>query len=356
MKNKKIKKNKVKDKTKDISNRLRQQIISGVFNPGSRLPSQAALIKDFSASNVTIQNVMKSLAKQGYIYTRGNSGTFVSENPPFLRRIALLSPQDEPHEASFFHCFIKRGKEVSKQLGCELELFAGYEGWKGFEDYQRLMEQMESGTLAGIIFAANPYVLKGTPLLEYPDIPRVAFMEGDNLSNIDSVWVDYRQLINRSLDYFRKQGRKRIGIICPQVNLESYFDFSVFDAKGIEFFPYLIQGVALTSPFWAENVVRLMMALPKKTRPDCLLIADDNLVWHATKALREMNLKVPEDIAVVGHANFPDPLDSALPIPRMGFDLDECLRHCINTILARRKGETAKKRHILPALFDSEMI
>ncbi len=345
-----------RDKTKKICNRLRQQIISGDFKPGARLPSQATLIKDFSASNVTIQNVMKALAKQGYVDARGNCGTFVSEKPPFLRRIALLSPQEERHEASFFRCFIKRGKEISKELGCELELFSGYEGWKGFEDYHRLVDQMKSGDLAGIIFAANPYILNGTPLVEYPDIPRVAFMEGGNFRNIDSVWVDYRQLIDKALDYFLELGRKRIGIICPQVNLEHYFDFSVFDTKGIKFFPHLIQAVALSTPFWAENVVRLMMTLPKKDRPDALLIADDNLVWHATKVLKEMNIKVPDDIAIIGHANFPEPLDSALPIRRMGFDLDECIRHCINTILARRKGEPVKKRYILPALFDSEMI
>ena len=343
------------DKTTEICNRLRQQMMSGIFPPESRLPSQTALIKEFSASNITIQNVMKILGKQGYVDARGPCGTFVAETPPFLKRIALLSPQDEVEERSFFHCFINRGKKIATELGYDLEVFAGYEGWKKFEDYHRLVEQMESGLLAGIIFAANPYLLEKTPLMEYPDIPRVAFMEGRSYSNIDTVWVDYRQLIDKVLDYFCAIGRRRFAMICPQVDPEGYFGISTLERRGIEFSRHLIQGVGLACPSWADNVVRLMMALPEKERPDCLMIADDNLVWHTTSAFKDLEIKIPEDIAVVGHANFPLASDSALPIRRIGFNIDDCLRHCMNTIIARRQGEGVKNRYVLSPLFEDEM-
>jgi GntR family transcriptional regulator len=61
-----------------IAERIRYQIVSGVYPPESQLPSEAALTKDFSASRVTIRQALAQLEETGFIYKKQGLGTFVS--------------------------------------------------------------------------------------------------------------------------------------------------------------------------------------------------------------------------------------------------------------------------------------
>ncbi|MGD9924034.1 MAG: GntR family transcriptional regulator [Pseudorhodoplanes sp.] len=67
-----------------IVERLREKISSGLHDPGSLLPSEAALTKEFGVSRVTIRQALSELEQRGLIYRQQGRGTFVSE--PHLRQ------------------------------------------------------------------------------------------------------------------------------------------------------------------------------------------------------------------------------------------------------------------------------
>ncbi len=58
---------------------LRQQILAGMFHPGEKLPSEAALVETFSVSPMTVRRAINLLAAQNIIYTAHGRGTFVKE-------------------------------------------------------------------------------------------------------------------------------------------------------------------------------------------------------------------------------------------------------------------------------------
>lgn len=62
-----------------ISERLRQQIISGEYSPGAKLPSESQLIEEFQASRITIRRAIANLLRQGLVVTYQGKGTFVTE-------------------------------------------------------------------------------------------------------------------------------------------------------------------------------------------------------------------------------------------------------------------------------------
>jgi GntR family transcriptional regulator len=75
-----------------IADRLRDQISSGKYGPGERLPSEPDLIGEYQASRNTVRLAIALLTNQGLVVTRQGLGTFVQQpTRPFT---ALLSRVD----------------------------------------------------------------------------------------------------------------------------------------------------------------------------------------------------------------------------------------------------------------------
>jgi len=93
----------------------------------------------------------------------------------------------------------------------------------------------------------------------------------------------------------------------------------------------------------ARSVVHLLCSLPSRQRPDCLLIADDNLVAHVTAGLLDAGIQVPAQLRVAAHANFPHPTHASVPLLRYGPDIEAILRSATAEIdrLASAPGDFA---------------
>ncbi len=64
-----------------ISDQVREQILSGELQPGERLPSIRELAEQLTTSVITVRRAYADLEAEGYIYTRAGQGTFVSHRP-----------------------------------------------------------------------------------------------------------------------------------------------------------------------------------------------------------------------------------------------------------------------------------
>lgn len=62
-----------------ISEKLRQQILEGEFQPGTQLPSEHQLIEQFQVSRITIRRAISNLNQQGLVISRRGRGVFVKE-------------------------------------------------------------------------------------------------------------------------------------------------------------------------------------------------------------------------------------------------------------------------------------
>ena len=62
-----------------IAAALREDIVQGLFAPGSRLPNESALAERFGVNRHTLRQAMQGLAREGFVQVRHGSGTFVRE-------------------------------------------------------------------------------------------------------------------------------------------------------------------------------------------------------------------------------------------------------------------------------------
>jgi DNA-binding LacI/PurR family transcriptional regulator len=97
-----------------------------------------------------------------------------------------------------------------------------------------------------------------------------------------------------------------------------------------------------------------MQARPQD-RPDGLIVADDNMVEHATAGLVAAGAKVGEELDVVAHCNFPWAGPTVLPLKRLGYDARTVLQTCIELIDRQRRGESVPAVTRIEAKFEEEV-
>ncbi|PZM14401.1 PLP-dependent aminotransferase family protein [Rhizobium tubonense] len=78
---------------RQIYDRFRVAIESGVLKPGDRIPSARALTKELGLARGTIETAYSLLAAEGYIHARGQAGTIVT--PGLKPRLTLATPKPE---------------------------------------------------------------------------------------------------------------------------------------------------------------------------------------------------------------------------------------------------------------------
>ena len=342
-------------KQEQIGVELRRRVVEGSLPPGSRLPTRRELEEEFDASLHTVQKALDQLMRDGFVVARGSQGTFVSANPPHLSHYGVVFPR-YPGEAAFPRAWTALANEamaMERERPGRFPIYYGMDGHSDTEDYQRLVRDVQAHRLAGLIFATKPFLLAGTPVVDEPNVPRVAIM-GPTDNAFPCVCQDVQSFIDRALGHLASRGRRRLAVLANTPNVVERFAAAAA-ARQMEHPPYWMQLASLHEPAFSRNCIHLLMRDGQRERPDALVIADDNMLEHATAGLVAAGVRVPEDVEVVAHCNFPWPTSSVLPVKRLGFDSRQVLRRCIESIDRQRGGEAMPGPMYVPAVFEDEL-
>ncbi|MBA3936359.1 MAG: GntR family transcriptional regulator, partial [Planctomycetes bacterium] len=156
---------------------VRHLIVSGSIKPGDRLPTRADLERRFQVSPVTMQRALDRLVADGFVTVAGNIGTFAAEFPPHLHRYALVFPErrDGARWSPFWRLLAAEAEARSRDLPVGIALYTGVEPGCDDAEVARLTDDLAAQRLSGVVFACDPWPLKGSPILDQPGVPRVAF-------------------------------------------------------------------------------------------------------------------------------------------------------------------------------------
>lgn len=314
-----------------IERELRRRICDGVYPPGSRLPLRRELLGEFGASPLTLQRAMDRLTEQGFIKPRGTQGTFVAERLPNRGAIALIFPSEQERSGNwnrFWSSILRAAEGWDGGDGISFRPYFLSDQHLDVPEHRRLCADLADGGLHGILSVASPHYLIGSPILE-ADCPRVCIGSGGQASaeRYRSTWIDMADggVHEAVLRRLRGEGRQRIGFLthpsgpaCPWLPL--------LKELGMATRPEWWLGIPPSAAACAQPVARLLCSWPGAQRPDALMITDDNLVPFATAGVLDAGLRLPQDISVAAHANFPSPTHAAFPCLRFGVDVIAVLR------------------------------
>jgi len=342
-----------------IVEELRAQIVAGQLSPGCRLPTRLELERHYSAGATTVQSALEKLVQDGFIVSRGRQGTFVVENPPHLTRYAMVFYSSAPEFAHnrFNWALNNEVRRLRHEQDVKMAEYYGVDGHEDSEDYQRLVREVRAHRIAGLIFPSDVFLLKGTPLLEEPTVPRVAIMGTRDYAPFPVVSLDMESFFIQALDELRAQGRTKVAFLNPagrsaakewRVNVQR-----LLQERGMETRPYWWQCVWREEADAARESAHLLMRCDE--RPDALIISDDNLLEFATAGLVASGARVPQEVSVISHCNFPYPTPSALPVQRLGFDSHRIMGECVKLVDGQRQGNEVPTVTKIEAVFEDNL-
>ena len=287
-----------------LLDQLRRSIKTGNVKPGHVIASEHKLARDTGLSRVSIRRAVQELVDEGLAERRAGKGVFVRELSTATRIVEALVPNLEINRCVQI---VRGAKQFGLQRGVLLRVSDAHGSVD--TDLERLRQLPGKSADGALILSLHrpglAEILHEFNRQVYPFVlvdERIAGISGisilsDNYQGGYTVGQELVRLGHRSVgfigDLSTHTARDRLDGLRDAVN----------DA-GIAFDRSLVCDVdttlvdAAAERKAARQATLLLMDRPK--RPTALFYAFDTMAAEGYKALRDLALKIPKDVSVVG--------------------------------------------------------
>lgn len=292
-----------------IMNDIRRKIQSGELQPQDPLPTQIDLAKLYNTSEITSRRALAELVKEGYIYRVRGKGSFVKGNECEQRADRVIRTVYFVHNAMeieqlnnrFWTELLEGAKEVCDESGVDFYLWnSGTENSLPDDPFGAYM----------ILTAWSSFGLKelegwrneGRPILTvhfyYPHL-NIPYVIADNLTG---GYLATQHLLSL--------GHRRTGIILTgksQLELNQEFSLRLhgyrlaLEQHDIPFDPELVavvDGKRESAEMGYQGFRQLYQVAEP---PTAVFATSDYKAIGAMQAGRDMGLKIPGDVSIVGY-------------------------------------------------------
>ena len=215
----------------DLMNWIREQILSGEFTIGMRLPSENELGKKFSISRQTVRQATSVLESEGLLERRRGSGTYVSATSNSVKKSSsrnigvVLTYLDD----YIFPSIVKGIERVLTKNGYFMQLAFTY---NRVEKEAYILDSMIKNNIDGLIIEPSkssiPYINTDFyQKIKSLGIPCI-FVHADTnpLMGIPSIRMDDYLLGQSAAEYLIKHGHKNIAGIFKSDDMQGQLRYS----------------------------------------------------------------------------------------------------------------------------------
>ena len=295
-----------------IYNKLKQAIINAELIPGKKLPRETDLAKALKVGRITLRSSLDRLEHEGYIKRVHGKGTFVSPEHSKISAnssIMVVSGNEQGFESP--HNYIV--PEVVRFAGnhnCET-LVTTDTAMLMFSDSE-IQKYVRKHNVIGIIavmngFNGNEPIIEKFRSAEVPVIITHCSEKDVEVTGFYGISVDEKEGWEAAVAYLCKCGHRNIGML--GLANERFRGFSkaecvdLLGKYGAEADGSWIVGVE----FDREKIKRAVHGMfSAKDKPTAILCYSDFCAIYVYEALKEMNLDIPGDVAVMGTCGYPD--------------------------------------------------
>lgn len=299
-----IKPDKYLPKYYQLKEYLKKMIQNGDIIPPQKLPSESDLVRQFKISRHTVRHAFSELENEGWIYREQGKGTFCAfRGSKKEQKIAVLTT----YISNYIFPYIIRGiEETLCESGFSFSIAStGNNKLKEEECMKRFLEQDISGIIVEPTKSAKPNInQKYFQELDKRNIPYILLHA--TYPGLDSAYVIMNDEKGGFIatEYLLKLGHKNIAGI-----------FLSDDLQGIrrqEGFLFALKKYNLTvnNEFLGNYKTEQMFTFPynftlnllkKENRPTAIVCYNDQIAIQVIEAIRRSNLKIPQDISLVGY-------------------------------------------------------
>ncbi len=343
-----------------LHNQLRQNIISGRWHYGDRIPTETQWAKHLDISRTTVRIALQRAEVEGLIKRTAGRGTFVTYSPQNKTNSHLIGYITRSFHNEIHYILLSSAETELRSAGYHVV----FSNANNNDEEIDILKQLIDDNVAGLLLWPNakPTEAQKDLLLQYQNL-NIPFVFIDR--SIDGIEADYVASDNYSGTYSLTQhlielGHEHIVHLMPNIpdlisikerhhgyedalkkhNLPVYGAWKINSPDQNEFHETDIykllsgDGAELT-----DQVVDLMNNMTQK--PTAIVCINDILAIITTKALRGMGYRVPEDISVGGFDDISLAAHMDVPLTTVTQNAYEIGRVAAQMLLARLEGDTA---------------
>ncbi len=278
-----------------IKNKLTLKDIAEIANVSTATVSRVLNDKD-KVKEETRDHVMSIVEEYGYDYRH----TQLSDEDSKTILVCATELKN-PFNVPIFDGI----QNSAKKSGYDILILQTKDIYTNFEDYENVLK---SQSFAGVIFVStlNQSQLKNITEQLSGRTPVVLCSEFVEDSNVSYVGINDIDAMEKATSYLLSVGRRKIYFINSQLNRnyaqkrEMGFRKTLAQA-GIEVNENHIARLSSVSHSLAY--ASTLHILSQEERPDAILCVSDVYAISALRACQKLNLRVPEDVAIVGFDN-----------------------------------------------------
>jgi len=244
----------------------------------------------------------------------------------------------------FFPLLIKGVESVSKIENCSLVL---YDSEDNVEIEEKNLERLKKIGADGLIFiASGESNLKVNELIE-GNFP-IVFLDRIIKSEIRwSVTSDNIEGAYQAVKYLINMGHKRILHLAGSANLNTELErFEGYKKALLEASIPLDSSLIISGGYHFESALEEMRKfLRGKTQFTSIFAANDVMALGAMLALKEKNLRVPQDVSIIGYDDIP--FASLVGLTTVAQPAFEMGRNAIYMLINILEGKLTNSQHIV---------
>jgi len=254
-------------------------------------------------SKATRQKILKIAQSLGE--ERDKQSTFaqiIKGSIRFLKIIKHGHVLSRDHEA-FISRYIDGSEQEARANGYNLEI-----NTFTMPDIREIIAHIKDASVEGLIVLATELTDKDLELFENIDVPMVCIDAMFDVNKFDFVDMNNMEAVFQIINYFIKHHHQEIGLIrspVDAINLElRYLGFQ----RALKYFgiPYNNKYVFTIDSTFDGAYNDILKILKKGTKlPTAIFSSNDLMAYACIKAFREMGIKVPDDVSIIGFDDLP---------------------------------------------------
>ncbi|HKS99479.1 MAG TPA: LacI family DNA-binding transcriptional regulator [Rugosimonospora sp.] len=317
-------------------------------------PSSRVTIRDVAAhAGVSVATVSKVIngrygvsaatyaRVQAVIKEMGYEASLVAQSLRNHRTnvIGILVADLEPFSTEL----LKGAADAIRGTGFELVVYSAGGRTSDHVGWERRYLSRLSGTLIDGAVLVTPTVVD----VRY-GAPVVAVDPHTGPSDLPTIDSDNLRGARFAVDHLLELGHRRIAMLTGRPDLQSaqlreHGYRQALIAAGVPVDEELIQ-VGAYDPAVSAAAARQLLTAP--ARPTALFAANDLTAIATVEVARDLGLRVPEDLSVVGFDNIPDSALNTPPLTTVDQPIHEMGQRAVNLLISLIRGEPLDATHI----------
>lgn len=287
----------------------KSKILKGEMLPEEKLPTEQEIGELFSVSRHTVRQSILELEKQGYIYREKSKGAYVNNIDKAKKNQSKVVIVITTYISEYIFPFLIKGiQEVLSENGYDILLLnTNNEKEKEKEQLKKLLDY----DVVGAIIEPTASALGNTNLEYYKkidknNIPYLMINATYDMKKQSYVIMDDEKGGYILCDYLIKLGHKKIAGIFKEDDIQGLERKKGY-LKALKENKIPIDSTIIgefktyEEDFYVYAFTRNL--LNRADRPTAIICYNDKIALKVIKVAKEFNLRVPEDLSIVGYDN-----------------------------------------------------